>query len=170
MSSPSRDPPPVFYRPKKEIFKAFSQLYLIYIADFLMKFGWDKSKKFYLRMMKMVETNYSKHGDYILPNLLPPQENSDYQIGKYSKMRLDFLKNHRRVTFINLLTSGKLYKHLSEVDTSAKKRLEYLIYQMLKAQGVTEELKEANQLEWVGRMNNIINSAEEIILKELIYA
>jgi len=111
---------------------------------------------------------YRKEGDYNLPNLLPPQE-TEVHLGKYALLRRKFLKENRRVTYTNLLTSGKLNAHLMEIERTALTRLEQMVSQMAKAEGVTEELKAADQMKWVGLMNNIRHSAEEAILNELIY-
>lgn len=112
---------------------------------------------------------YRKEGDYNLPNLLPPQE-TEVHLGKYALMRRRFLKENRRVTYTNLLTSGKLNSHLMEIEQTALTRLEQMVPQMAKTEGVTEELKATDQMKWVGLMNNIRHSAEEAILSELIYS
>lgn len=112
---------------------------------------------------------YRKEGDYNLPNLLPPQE-TEVHLGKYALLRRKFLKENRRVTYTNLLTSGKLNSHLMEIERTALTRLEQMVPQMAKAEGVTEELKATDQMKWVGLMNNIRHSAEEAILNELIYS
>jgi len=111
---------------------------------------------------------YRREGDYNLPNLLPPQE-TEVHLGKYALLRRRFLKENRRVTYTNLLTSGKLNAHLMEIEQTALTRLEQMVPQMAKAEGVTEELKATDQMKWVGLMNNIRHSAEEAILSELIY-
>lgn len=116
----------------------------------------------------MQEIQYTRHGDYFLPNLLPPQEEMR-PIGKYGRMRLRYLKEHRRILYTNLLTSGKLNGHLAEIEEAAQNRMELLVRQMAEMQNITEKLKASNQMEWVGRMNNIRNAAEEIIRSELIY-
>lgn len=112
---------------------------------------------------------YRKEGDYNLPNLLPPQE-TEVHLGKYALLRRKFLKENRRVTYTNLLTSGKLNAHLMEIERTALTRLEQMVPQMAKSEGVTEELKATDQMKWVGLMNNIRHSAEEAILRELIYS
>ena len=116
----------------------------------------------------MTEITYTRQGDYNLPNLLPPQE-EPVPHGKYALLRKKFLKEHRRVTYTNLLTSGKLNSHLAEIQQTAQRRMEEIVAQMAKSQGVTEELKARDQMEWVRRMNAIRDSAEEVIRKELIY-
>ena len=115
-----------------------------------------------------MEITYRTEEDYRIPNLLPTQE-PNYHLGKYASLRHSYLKNHRKTDFINLLTTGKLNSHLAEIQRTAEKRVAEITKQMKKDLGVTEELKARNQLEWVGRMNNIRNRAEEIIKSELIY-
>jgi len=110
--------------------------------------------------------NYTKVGDYLLPDLTIPKT---IPIGKYGRMRKRYLKEHRPVLYSNLLLSGKLFQHLAEIDRSFEEQLEHIIQQMTKQEGVTEVLKAADQMAWVRRMNNIQNRAEEIVLSELIY-
>ena len=116
----------------------------------------------------MSEITYTKQGDYLIPDLTLPTE-PEIQLGRYALMHRDYLEQHKRVTYLNLLTSGELNKHLYEVEQTALTRLELLTKQLCKEQGVTEELKERDPMKWVGLMNNLQNAAEEIILKELIY-
>lgn len=85
--------------------------------------------------------------------------------GRFGRMRLKYLKEHRRATYINLKTSGQLTHHLNEIDREANAMLRQLIAQMAQAQGITEQLKGENQMAWVGAMNNIRNAAEEILLQ-----
>ena len=117
----------------------------------------------------MTEITYTRQGDYNLPNLLPPQEEA-VPLGKYALLRKRFLKEHRRITYTNLLTSGKLNSHLAEIEQTALSQMEQMVAQMAKAEGVTEELKERDQMRWVQLMNNLQNAAEETILAELIYS
>ena len=122
-------------------------------------------------MKSLFELNggtYSITGDYHLPDLAVPGEPENH-IGIWGQRRLEYLKNHRRVLYTNLLTFGKLNEHLREVDEAAKERWETIVRQMAKAQGVTERLKAENQMLWVGSINNIQACAEEIIRDELIY-
>ena len=112
---------------------------------------------------------YTMQGDYNLPNLLPPQE-PEVHLGKYALMRRRFLQQHRRVMYTNLLTSGKLNAHLMEIEQTAKTRMEQIISQTAKNEGVTEELKAADPMRWTGLMNSIRQSAEETVLQELIYS
>ena len=101
------------------------------------------------------------------PNLALPEEEPHY--GKYGKMRLNYLKEHRKVLYNTLLLDGELVKHLNEVDDTANQRMDLLTLQMKECQGVNEALKARDQMAWVGAMNNIRNAAEEIVLGELIY-
>ena len=116
----------------------------------------------------MQKITYTMQGDYNLPNLLPPQE-PEVHLGKYALLRRRYLQQNRKVRFTNLLTSGKLNEHLMEVDKAANERMELLVAQMAQAEGITEEMKATDQMKWVGQMNNIRMSAEEQVLKELIY-
>ena len=111
---------------------------------------------------------YHKSGGYYLPNLV--LEDTEVQsIGKYGRMRKRYLKEHRPALYSSLLLTGKLDQHLAEIDETCEERMELLSGQMAKQEGVTETLKAADQMEWVRRMNNIRNRAEEIVLHELIY-
>lgn len=113
--------------------------------------------------------SYTLHGDYYLPNLVLPAEKAA-TYGKYGIQRRTFLKEHRRGLYVSLLLQGKLMEHLNQTDRVANKRIELLVRQMAEQQGVTEQLKEENQMAWVGMVNNIRNAAEEMVLKEFIYA
>ncbi|QIB55525.1 TnpV protein [Blautia producta] len=112
--------------------------------------------------------SYTLHGDYYLPDLVLPEE-EPVTYGKYGMLRRIFLKEYKKGIYSLLLTQGKLVEHLNQVDRDANDKMELLVRQMAKRQGVTEKLKEENQMLWVGRMNNINNAAEEIVLKELVY-
>ena len=116
-----------------------------------------------------MEVTYTMQGDYQLPNLLPPQE-EPVPLGKYARMRKRFLQEHRKITYTNLLTSGKLNSHLAEIQQTAQRRMEQIVAQMAKNQGVTEELKASDQMKWVQMMSNLQNAAEETVLAELIYS
>ena len=102
------------------------------------------------------------------PNLVLSEEEPHY--GKYGRMRLRHLKEHRKVLYNTLLLEGELVKHLNEVDDTANQRINLLTLQMQERQGVNETLKARDQMAWVGAMNNIRNAAEEIVLNELIYS
>lgn len=111
---------------------------------------------------------YTRFGDYLLPDLVI-EESEQRPIGKYGRMRKRYLKEHRPVLYSNLLTAGKLYRHLAEIDEACEKRMELLTRQMAKQEGVTEALKASDQMEWVRRMNSIRSRAEEIVLHELVF-
>jgi hypothetical protein len=89
---------------------------------------------------------------------------------KYGRMRERYLREYKKVLYYNLLTSGKLYEHLAEIDTSACNMAEYLIKEMAKKQGVTEELKAEDMMRWIGLMNNIRACADEIVLNDIVYS
>ena len=111
---------------------------------------------------------YTQVGDYLLPDLVI-EEVELQPIGKYGRMRKRYLKEHRPVLYSNLLTGGKLYRHMTEIDQVCEERMDLLTHQMAKQEGVNEALKATDQMEWVRRMNSIRNRAEEIILHELIF-
>ena len=110
---------------------------------------------------------YVKVGDYYLPNIALPPDAGD--IGFWGRRRKDFLREHRPITFNQLVLSGELFKYLSLFNQEATERLESLIQAMKVAQGITEELKSRDQMAWVGAMNNIRACAEEIVYAELVY-
>ena len=112
---------------------------------------------------------YTLVGDYYLPDLEAPKV-IIRAIGRYGRERLNYLKRHRRITYTNLLTSGKLNEHLYETDEAANDRIECLIRQMAECEGVTENLKAENMMLWVQTINSIQNRAIEITRDELIYA
>ena len=113
---------------------------------------------------------YHREGDYMIPNLyIENNKNNNYIIGKYGRLRLNYLKEHKRVLYTELLLTGKLSKHLALIDEDAKKRVSDIVNKLAKAEGVNEDLKRINQMEWVQAMNNIKNRAEETVLNELIY-
>ena len=91
-------------------------------------------------------------------------------LSKYGRLRERYLREHKRLMYYTLLTSGKLYEHLAEIDTSARDMAEYLIKEMARKQGVTEELKARDMLRWVGKMNNIRACADEIVLNDIVYS
>ena len=111
---------------------------------------------------------YTQVGDYLIPDISLPDAPA-YPIGKYGRMRKTYLKEHRPGLYTQLILSGKLHEHLSEVERICNERLDIMISQMVKAQGVTEAMKAQDQLGWVGRMNEIKHSAEESILAEIIF-
>ncbi len=116
----------------------------------------------------MSEITYTKQADYLIPDLTLPTE-PELPLGRYALMHRDYLEKHKRVTYLNLLTSGRLNGHLHEVEQTALQRLELLTKQLAAEQGVTEELKEKAPMQWIRMMNAIRSQAEEVILTELIY-
>ena len=111
--------------------------------------------------------SYTLYGDYYLPDLVLNEEEPTY--GKYGMLRKQFLKEHRSARYQYLLLTGKLNEHLNQTDQEARKQVEMLMKQMTEKKGATEELKAQDQMKWVRLMNNIKASAEEIVLKNMIY-
>ena len=111
---------------------------------------------------------YERQGDYLIPCLTVPAE-EEQTIGTWGQRHLDYLKQYRRVTYTNLLTSGRLNTYLADINRQAQECFERLIEDMKQAQGITERLKEENSLEWTGRLNNIRACAREIVESEFIY-
>ena len=111
--------------------------------------------------------SYTLHGDYYLPDLVLREEEPTY--GKYGMLRKQFLKEHRSARYQYMLLTGKLNEHLNQIDQEVREQVETLMEQMIEKQGVTEELKAQDQMKWVRLMNNIKVSAEEIILKNMVY-
>ena len=110
---------------------------------------------------------YHEENGYFVPDLRLP-EKEEKEIGIWGQRHLRYLKTYRKITYINLLTGGRLNTHLAEIDKQAHERFERLIEGMKQAQGITERLKTENALEWIGRMNNIRACAREIVEKEII--
>lgn len=114
---------------------------------------------------------YHKEGDYLIPNLsLPPTDYPNYILGKYGRLRLQFLKENKPIIYQKMLLNNTLRKHIVETDMEAKKQVERLITSFKNHSNLTENLKDTDPLYWVGMMNNFKNQAEEIVFKELIYA
>lgn len=111
---------------------------------------------------------YHKEGDYFIPDLYLPKQ-PDGHIGKYGKLRLDYLKNFDKTLYTELLIDGNLKQHLLDIDECSNEKIKLLIKQFAKSENVDEYLKEHHQMEWVQAMNNIKNRAEEIVLNEIIY-
>ena len=114
-----------------------------------------------------MKINYIRSGDYYIPDLKLPEETGP--IGKWGRMHREYLKEHHPIQDTNLVLSCKLWIYLADLNEQAQDRLDRIIQQMKKAEGVTESLKAADPMAWVQRMNNIRNRAEEIIREELIY-
>lgn len=111
---------------------------------------------------------YRREGDYLIPDLELPDTKHE-QIGKYGRLRQTYLSEHRPTLYRAMLLNGTLNRHLAETDRTCSERMERIIAQMSEREGVTEALKASAQLEWVGRMNNIRNRAEEVVLAEVVY-
>lgn len=112
--------------------------------------------------------SYTLQGDYYLPDLALPAEKGQ-PIGIWGQRHLRYLKEYRRITYLNLLTSGRLNTYLSDIDKQAKEMFSRLIEQMAEREGVTEQLKANNQMEWIARMINIQSRATEIVNHDIIY-
>lgn len=111
---------------------------------------------------------YERRGEQYYP-LLDLGEQTSYEVGKYGKLHLAFMKQHRRGTYTTLLTEGRLNEHLHSIDEQAHEQIDLLVAQMAKQMGATEELKASDPMRWVQMMNSIKASAEEIVLKEVVY-
>ena len=111
---------------------------------------------------------YELRGEQYYP-MLEISEQTNYKIGKYGHLRLDFIKKHRRGTYTTLLTEERLNEHLHAIDEQAHEQIDLIIKQMSERMGVTEELKASDPMRWVQMMNNIKASAEEIVFKEVVY-
>lgn len=111
---------------------------------------------------------YEKKGDYYLPCLTLPAE-EEKPIGLWGQRHLRYLKEHKRLVYLNLLTSGRIHSYLANTDEQAKDMFSRLVKQYADRQGVTERLKEENQLEWIGRMNNIRACVREVVEKEIVF-
>lgn len=109
---------------------------------------------------------YHREGDYLIPDLIPPDEP---RIGFWGRRRKEYLRKHKEPIYTGLLLGGKLKNHLEEIDQQAEEMLDLLMREMASREGVSEQVKAADQLAWVQKMNNIRNRAEEIILTELVY-
>ncbi len=112
---------------------------------------------------------YELLGDYYLPCLVIPEEEV-HTIGIWGRKHQQYLREHRPIIYSDLILRGKLYGYLADIDTQARNKLDLLVIQLAKKEGINDQLKEQNQLAWVRAMNNIRNRAEEIVLKELIFA
>ena len=120
-------------------------------------------------MKNNTNIQYRRIGDYNIPNLVLPPEEASVTLGKWGMLHKNYLMKHKKVLFTTLLTQGKLYQHCSEVENQAQQMFDTLIEQMKEAEGVTEELKEQDQWEWVQRMGNIQQRAREVVSNEIIF-
>lgn len=117
----------------------------------------------------MANITYRQVADYMIPNLTLPLEETNIRLGKWGMLHKDYLLKHKKVLFTTLFVDGKLYQHCSKIEKQAQQMFDTLVEQMKKAEGITEQLKEENQLEWVCRMHNIQQRAQETVCSELIF-
>lgn len=115
----------------------------------------------------MASITYRQVNDYIIPNLTLPPEESNITLGKWGMLHKGYLLKHKKVLFTTLLTQGKLYQHCAEIEHQARDMFDTLVEQMKETESVTEKLKEENPIEWIQRINNICNRAEEITINEI---
>lgn len=112
--------------------------------------------------------SYTKKGDYLLPDLIL-EDKKQYNIGKYGLLRLNYIKKYNLGLYFDLLVSDTLNEYLHNIDTIVMEKVQKLIKELTEKENITEELKSNNQMLWIGKMNNIRNMVEEIVLKEYIY-
>lgn len=117
-------------------------------------------------LFEQINITYRQEGDYLVPNLIPPE---DAPVGIWGQRRRKYLREHRNPIYTALLLGGKLNTHLIEIDQQAEEMFSQLVKQMAEQEGITENLKAENQMEWVNWMSNIRNRAEEFIYNECIY-
>ena len=120
-------------------------------------------------MKNNTNIQYRYIGDYNIPNLILPPEEANFTLGKWGMLHKDYLQKHKKMLFTTLLTQGKLYQHCAEIENQARDMFDTIVEQMKVSEGVTEQLKEENQLEWVCYMQNIEARVRELIYEELIY-
>ena len=114
------------------------------------------------------QITYTEHNGLYYPNLARPEQ-TNYLLGKYANLRLEFMKKHRRGTYTTLLTEGRLNEYLHEIDLQAHETLDTVIPRLAQERGIDEDLKAHDALQWAAEMNNIKATAEEIVLKEVVY-
>ncbi|MDD6146769.1 MAG: TnpV protein [Oscillospiraceae bacterium] len=119
--------------------------------------------------MKTNKITHRRVGDYNIPNLVLPSEETNIRLGKWGMLHKDYLHKHKNVFFTTLLTQGKLYQHCAEVEKQAKQMFDTLVEQTKESEGITEQLKEENQMEWVRRVQNIEACAKETICHNIIF-
>ena len=140
------------------------------IADMIMEWiSYLEEKQMVQSIFEEMGGRYERQGEYILPCLTIPPE-KEQPIDLFGRRHLDYLREYRKITYTNLLTSGRLNAYLADIDRQAQEHFERLIEGMKQAQGITECLKEENALEWTGCLNNIRACAREIVEKEIIFA
>ena len=126
-----------------------------------------KMKKNFNNLYEKLGGTYREKDGHLIPDVTLPEQ-TDYQIGKYGRMHLDYIKNHRRGRYTTLLTEGKLNARLHEIDIEANEMLNSIISRLATERGIDENLKARDMLRWVAEMNNIKASAEEIVLQEVV--
>ena len=117
----------------------------------------------------MNKITYHKEGDYLIPDLIIDISCENYHIGKYGRLRLNYIKKYKRGLYTELMINGTLSKHLTDIENAVNKRIALIVKQLAESENVNEDLKSINQLAWVQAMNNIKNRAEEIAYNEIIY-
>ena len=117
----------------------------------------------------MINITYHIEGDYLIPDLIIEDSNSNYNVGKYGHLRNNYIKEHKIGLYTELMITGTLTNHLIDIDKAATARVKNIVDKLAKAENVNEDLKSREQLAWVKAMNNIKNRAEEIVFNELIY-
>ena len=120
-------------------------------------------------MKNNAKITYRTVGDFNIPNLTLPPEEANITLGKWGMLHKNYLMKHKKVLFATLLTEGKLYQHCADVENQARDMFDTLVEQMKGADGVTEQLKEKNQMEWVRKINNIQSRARAIVCSNIIY-
>ena len=121
-------------------------------------------------MKNNTNITYRQVGDYNIPNLTLPPEEASVMLGKWGMLHKDYLQKNKKMLFTTLLTQGKLYQHCAEIENQAREMFDTLVEQMKDSEGVNEQLKEENQMEWVCRMEGIKQRVREIVCNELIYS
>ena len=124
-------------------------------------------KKNFDNLYEKLGGTYREENGHLIPNVTLPEQ-TDYQIGKYGRMHLDYIKQHHRGRYTTLLTEGKLNTRLHEIDLEANEMLDTIIPRLAAERGIDENLKARDMLRWVAEMNNVKASAEEIVLREVV--
>lgn len=117
-----------------------------------------------------MELTYTKIGDYLYPDLTLPETKVDHPLGKYGMLRKTYLKQHRPMVYDRLLLVGQLDTHLREIDKIATEQVNHMVAHLAEKEGMDEQLKATDQMRWVGLMNNFQAAAEEVVLREIVYA
>lgn len=120
-------------------------------------------------MLNKISISYCLVGDYLIPNLTLPPEEANITLGKWGVLHKEHLLKHKKVVFATLFAEGKLWQYLADIDIQAQQMFDTLVEQMKETEGITEQLKEENQMEWVCRIQNIEAKTREIVATELIY-